>query len=338
MRIHIASVLIAALVGATPARAATTDEQVKPAVQRAIAFLKQQRQSDGSWPDIPGFPGGVTALCTLALLESGVPAGDPMLQPSLAYLRGLGEPNRTYTTSLLTMVLAQANLAADRPLIARNVAWLETNQFKSDLVKGAWGYGLARGNADNSNTRFALLGLQAAEEVDAKVDPQTWRRALDHWLDTQNPDGSWGYAPGLPGTGSMTCSGIASVAVAAEKFRDDRELARRHDEALGRALDWLAKHYSIEKNPSLEGVELPWLLYYLDTLEDAGRVTQRKKINDHDWYQEGVTLLLSRQDPKTGAWGTRPNQGDGNPIIATSLALLFLTGHAQPQPPPPAAP
>ena len=40
--------------------------------------------------------------------------------------------------------------------------------------------------------------------------------AHDDWLRQQNIDGSWRYFPqkGMPGTGSMTCAGIASVFIA----------------------------------------------------------------------------------------------------------------------------
>ena len=72
-------------------------------------------------------------------------------------------------------------------------------------MKGAWGYPQAEG--DNSNSQFALLALHEAERVGVSVNDQTWRLALDYWTRSQNPNGSWGYKPGLPGTGSMTCAG-----------------------------------------------------------------------------------------------------------------------------------
>jgi len=173
--------------------------------------------------------------------------------------------------------------------------------------------------------------LQAAEQAGVAVDPLTWRRAFDYWTSTQNADGSWGYTPGLFGTGSMTCSGIASLVVAGRKV----DGAERKNKAVARGLDWLGQHYTTKNNPNAAGIELPWLLYYLETLEDAGRLTKASKIGDHDWFAEGSARLFSYQDRASGAWPGHGNQGDNNALISTSLALLFLTGKSQPQPPPP---
>ena len=55
-------------------RAEITAQQVREAIDRGVAYLKQQqRQTDPPWPDYFNQPGGVTALCTLALLNCGVP-------------------------------------------------------------------------------------------------------------------------------------------------------------------------------------------------------------------------------------------------------------------------
>jgi hypothetical protein len=323
-------------IGLHPAvRAADVDRPA--AIGQAVNYIQQRQATSGGWPDLPGFPGGVTALCTLALLDAGVPVSDDHIQRALKLLRQ-SQPNRTYTTALTMMVFATADPKGDRQLIERDLKWLETNQYKSDAISGAWGYGQPRGVADNSNTRFALLGLHAAEKAGVKTDPQTWRRVLEYWLVNQNEDGSWGYAPGLFGTGSMTCSGIASVVMAAGHEAHDQKLAERSRKSAERALAWLKQNYAINKNPGLKGVELPWLFYYLNTLEAAGRLTNQARINDHDWFREGSDLVLKRQDRQTGAWSLAENPDEGNPLIATSLALMFLSGKSVPQPPPPAPP
>ena len=47
------------------------------AIDRGVAYLKREQQPRGNWAEFPGYDGGVTALCTLALLNSGVPVDDP---------------------------------------------------------------------------------------------------------------------------------------------------------------------------------------------------------------------------------------------------------------------
>jgi hypothetical protein len=326
----LSSVLSSVAAADTPDRAT--------ALRNASQFLEKQQQPDGRWSDVTGFPGGVTALCTLALLDAGVSKDDAHVQKSLASLRQMEEPSRTYTVALQAMLFSTADPKADRALIERSLRWLEANQHKSGAVQGAWGYAQARGVVDNSNTRFAVLGLEAAQRAGLRADPATWKRTLSYWLDNQNADGSWGYAPGLFGTGSMSCSGIASVVVASGKVTDDAELAQRSREAIDRGIKWLTKYYSAQRNPSVTGVELPWLFYYLNTLEAAGRLTKRPQIGQHDWYREWADVVLTRQDAQSGAWTDKANPDEGNSLIATSLAMMFLAGKSQPQPPPPQVP
>src|SRR3954471_927673 len=61
--------------------------QVLAAIDHGVAFLKREQQPRGNWAEFPGYEGGVTALCTLALLNSGVPADDPNVKQALSYLR-----------------------------------------------------------------------------------------------------------------------------------------------------------------------------------------------------------------------------------------------------------
>ena len=53
------------------------------------------------------YPGGVGALCTLALLNAGVEPDDPTDTEGARYLRTI-RPERTYVVALQTMVFARA--------------------------------------------------------------------------------------------------------------------------------------------------------------------------------------------------------------------------------------
>ncbi len=63
--------------------------------------------------------------------------------------------------------------------------------------------------------------------------------------------------------------------------------------------------------------------YYLRDLERAARLTGQSRFGEHDWRQEGIHLLLKEQQ-NDGSWKGSAHAED-NPVIATSLALLFLT-------------
>ena len=43
-------------------------DQVRESIDRGIRFLKESQSEKGTWTRHPNFLGGVTALCTLALL------------------------------------------------------------------------------------------------------------------------------------------------------------------------------------------------------------------------------------------------------------------------------
>lgn len=345
MRPMLGGVIVSALlVGTTglPVQAAITAEAVREAIERGVDYLKRQQRRDGSWPEHPGFPGGTTALCTLALLESGVDPSQEPIQRALGYLRKI-PPERTYVVALQTMAFCRAEPKRDRLLITRNVKWLEQAQIAGGPGKGGWTYSLPGSpeernrTGDNSNSQFAVLALHEAERVGVPVSPQTWRLAKAHWEDWQNPDGSWGYQKGGSGTGSMTCAGITSLVICYDRVAGtdaqvDGERIRccqpgETDESrIQRGLKWLADHFSVTHNPGNPG-QL-WLYYYLYGVERVGRLTARRFIGEHDWYREGADQLVrARAGPLAEGWrGVGPLQyAEADPRVATSFALLFLS-------------
>ena len=291
-------------------------------VERGIAFLRSQQRADGSWPDPVGYPGGITSLCTLALLRSGVAADDPAIDRALAFLRTL-RPEMTYSTALATMVFCEAGRDEDRRLVRRNVAWFESVQKTDGPMQGAWGYPQAEG--DNSNTGFAVMALYSADRAGIHVDEKVWRRMLDYWVKTQANRGSWGYKPGIPGTGSMTCEGVFCLAAAA-RVLNDADIDATAQPALNKATQWLATSFSPTVNPGTSGVQ-GWHFYYLFAASEAGRMAKLKKFGEHDWRQEGAKELLALQGPD-GSWKGRGHAED-NPHVATSMALLFFRQGAE---------
>jgi hypothetical protein len=322
--------LLTMAVSAAPDRAESRPEspQLVRARERAVAFLLKQLES-GEVKEYQGEPGGVPSLVTLALLKSGVKPADHHLTGTLANVRAM-KPRTTYVVALQTLVLCAADPKKDMDVIRRDVKWLEDAQIHVKPCSGQWSY--VRGekdrrlSGDNSNTQFALFALHEADLAGAAVSENTWRLALDHWIADQNEDGSWGYYRPLAGMGSETCAGLISVTVASWRVDDkaEREAARR---ALQRGQKWLTKNFTIERNPSEGHTSLSpglWHFYYLRALERAARLTGQSSFGNHDWQQEGIDLLLKSQDQEKGSW-TGSAHAEDDPVIATSLALLFLT-------------
>ncbi len=330
----IAVLLIATVAG--PARGEITDREVVQAIERGVSFLKtHQDPVRGSWPEHIAQPGGMTALCTLALLNAGVPPDDPAVAKALDYLRAIDRPAMTYSVALRTMVFCQAEPKKDRLLIRQNVKWLQATQITrvsgmNRRRKGAWAYSDREGVGDNSNTQFALLALNEAERVGVEVSPSTWRLAYEYWAQSQRADGSWGYRPGDEPTGSMTCAGICSLVIASGRLSSGRATivegnvrccgGADESNAIERGLLWLGKGFSVRRNPGNNS----WLLYYLYGVERVGRLTGRRFIGSHDWYREGAEYLMRSQDELSDYWkGT--GRIETNPVVATCFALLFLS-------------
>lgn len=323
-----------------PVTAEITDEQARKSIAHALKYLEPKQSVTGGWAETwPGATPGVTALVTLAMLNAGVEVKSQTIQKALAYLRAQNNPENTYGTSLQTMVFCIAEPNRDRPQISRNVQWLEKLQIKNGHRTGAWGYSERNNGGDNSNTQFAVLALYDAERIGIKVSPQTWKLALDYWLKVQNRDGSWSYTEADHGTGSMTCAGLSSVIICSGRVNSgDAQVVgdkieccgnQTDNDAVERGLQWLGKNFSVRQNPSTSGVGRGNWLYYLYGLERVGRMSGRRFIGEHDWFREGADLLVSLQDDLNGQW-----QGDGigesNPIVGTSLALLFMSKGRRP--------
>lgn len=186
-------VLLSICALARPAQAELTAEQVRGAIDKGVDYLKSQQDPRGEWIGHDRYPGGVTSLTTLALLNAGVSPQEPFLRKSLDALAGM-ELDKVYTVSLQTMVLCAAEPKRHQIKIGANVRLLEKWQVKAGPRSGAWSYpGIGDVGGDNSNTQFALLALHEARQIGVAVSRDTWQRSLDYWTRTQNDNGSWGY-------------------------------------------------------------------------------------------------------------------------------------------------
>ena len=346
--VQLACLVLLPSVASSALGAEVTPEEVRQAMHRARNYLLEKQDRDhGHWPSFPGFAGGKTALCTLALLNAGDDADEPHIARALDFLRAMTPPKQTYVAALQTMVFCQATPEKDRLLIRRNVALLENWQIKKGVHKGGWTYSAKQSakSGDNSNAQFALLALHEAERVEIEVSQQTWELARDYWKRMQYPDGSWGYDEENPGTGSMTCAGISSLVIASGRFTSDASVssggrvlccghAEKEDseQRIQHGLQWLGRKFSVHRNPvaiNSARAGRAWVFYYLYGVERVGRMTGRRFIGRHDWYREGAAALISTQDSLRGFW-RGVGSAEDDPTVTTALSLLFLSKGQRP--------
>jgi hypothetical protein len=302
---------------------------VQRAIDRGIAYLRKSQNERGGWEEFGGQSCGLSALCTLALLNAGVSKDDPEMVRAIRYLRSF-EPSETYSVSLQTLVYCQLGAAGDLPRIRRNVEWLIRNQKQTGDRIGSWDYGGGRGSGDPSNAQFALLALGAAQDRGIDVDPNVFKRSLDYWVNRQR-NGGWSYGRNRRPSGSMSCAGVASIIIARGRLggnssRMSSDRIRCCGGQIGgtdpveEGLAWLGRNFTLQVNP---GGDSMTFYYYLYALERVGRLSGRRFIGKHDWYREGAERLLQLQDEFLGFWaGAGPME---NRDVATSFALLFLS-------------
>jgi type II secretory pathway pseudopilin PulG len=322
-----------------PARAAVTREQVETAIKQAVRYLKDNQRGDGSWVDADDVARtGTTSLIALALLTAGEPASSPTITKALDYLRNFSpeQLKSTYSVALQTMVFATATPERDQLKIAANVAWLERAQIKpGERVSwpGSWSYNeFKTQRGDNSNSQYALLGLNAASEVGVPVRPEVWILARRYWEQYQHNDGSFAYTPDAasPATASMTCAGISGLIITGLKRFQGQEFLNGDqiqncgkgglNMHLDRGINWMSRNFFVGQN---FGNGQQWKYYYLYGLERAGRLSGQRFFGEHDWYREGAEELVHDQDKAgEGFWSGMLVEGDR--LVATSFALLFL--------------
>ncbi len=217
-----------------------------------------------------------------------------------------------------------AHLDAEKYLvfIKRNADWLlQSRRYENGQLIG-WGYQLPPGGlpgADNSNTQYAILGLHAAAQAGVKIDAKVWDEVRDLYLRTQTADGGWAYrSQGGPSTITMTSAGVIGLAITREHI--DRKHRNYKNAETAKQLDNALKH--LGNVFTVDGRQ--WRYYNLYGLSRAGRTAEKKQLGANDWYKDGAEFLLRQQDAG-GGWKSEQSILDGNPVIATSFAILFLT-------------
>ena len=354
-------ILLASL--SPPARADEWDDTV----DKSVAYLRKAQAKDGSWGGKQA--SGVTGVVVTGLLRTGkVTDKDPMVEKALAYIeslitkeghiagKGAHVKLHNYVTCINVMALVAANRPAYKEPIGNAVAFLQKLQWdegegkdaKSDFYGGA-GYD-SKSRPDLSNTQFFLEALVAAglpktdptfvkavvfvsrcQNTKGETNDQPWAGKIDDGSfiytpamggDTKVVDGLDPKGPkGLPGYGSMTYAGVKSLLYCGIAKNDPR---------IAKATAWLAKNYTVERNPGMGDDRKEWGLYYYyftmaKCLEAIGgeHFIDAKGVK-HAWKADITSALANRQQAN-GSWVNPADHWmEGNAPLVTGYALMTL--------------
>ena len=203
-----------------------------------------------------------------------------------------------------------------------------------------WSYGKGPKDqhGDNSNTQYALLGLHAGLEAKAKIDPAVLQSIQDFYIRTQVKDGQtssgWGYHVGQRPSMTMTSAGVCGLVITGMDLAKGQQVLRddgtaqncgvyKDNEPVAAGLEWIGDRFPARLSRDKMALGSPFF-YLMYGIERTGRLTGQRYLGGQDWYRVGSAYLVNIQK-HNGSWENPGNQLDGDPIIATSFSLLFLS-------------
>lgn len=332
-------------------------QKLKTTQIKGINFLKNSQLDDGLWTTetVPG----ISALVTTALLESGVPASDPVVAKALKRLEEFVKKDggiyyaksnhRNYETCISIMAFSAANqngryntIIKNAEKFLRGLQWDEGEGIESsDTAFGGAGYGKHQ-RPDLSNTQYLIEALRKAG---VKSDDPAIKKALVFVSRTQNlesehnttpfsskvNDGGFYYTPAAGGTsqaGKTPDGGLRSYGSMTYAGLKSMIYAGvdKGDKRVKAANEWIRRHYSLKENP---GMGQMGLYYYFHTFAKALDTMQVKQFKDaegrvHNWRAELIDQLEKLQQGN-GSWTNKAERWyEADPNLATAYALLAL--------------
>jgi len=326
-----------------------SDEEITTARLRGMKFLKDNQKADGNW-EFGGHDVGITALCTIALIENGTPLNDPVVQKGYDYVRkNVTKLKNTYDLSLVIVLLSRFGDRRDKPQIKALAARLIAGQMDS----GGWHYDCPgqeldvekvlrdpttgpkpkEGYGDNSCTQFAVLGLWVASRSGVNVD-RTLAKVAQRFTKSQADDGGWAYIAEdkngkLPSGESMTGAGLFCLAVAqAHQIREANKAGGKKaegPEATGKTLlDNKVFARGLKRTGDfVKGLHPGSARYFMWSVERVGVLLGLEQIGETNWFQKGADGLLKSQK-EDGGWPSAWVDTDKDGLSDTCFAILFL--------------
>ncbi len=326
---------------------AQTAKEVTESRLKGMEFLKSQQQDNGSW-EFEGHSVGITALCTLALLENGVPVNDPQIKKGRQFvIKESDKLKSTYDLALATLLLSRIGDREDKTMIRKYAARLIAGQTST----GGWSYSCPLAGTsiinnprarpkpkvspgDNSCTQFAVLGLWTASRSNIDIE-ESMIGVARRFVETQNEDGGWSYRlpaeeKAEPSKNSMTLAGLFCLTVArAAKIRAMQESEQKEEPDAEARAETQKEGESLLSDPifakGLEmagkyasGISLSSAKYFLWSTERVGVLLGLEKLGDTDWFSKGATVLIKTQK-EDGGW-----ENSRGKLVDTAFAILFL--------------
>jgi prenyltransferase beta subunit len=296
------------------------NERARKATARALEWLAQRQNSDGSWSD-GAYPHNtaITSFALLAFLSQGHLPGEGLYGPEVAkgcrfllacsrddgYLagpRGGNSHGNMYCHAMATLALAELwGMTGDKdikPVLTKAVDLIVSSQN----YQGGWRYEPRPTGADISVTIMQVMALRAAKNSGLHVKDETMRRAIGYIKRCYNrSSGGFSYQPGSPPGFARTAAGVCVLQLTGEyKAAEIPEaIAFMKQRAHERSHFWYGHYYASHAMHQVGGKE--W----------------------QEWYNAICDTFLPMQSTD-GSWSSRERYEVG-PVYQTSIAVIILS-------------
>lgn len=309
--------IFAFAVAPAPAAEVKMDEATKKAATKALDWLKDKQNTDGSWSE-GRYPHstGITGFALLAFMSQGNLPGQGPYGPEVAkgarfliasareadgYLIGARGGNM-YCHGIATLALAELwGMTHDdkvKSVLERAVQLI----VKSQNNQGGWRYEPIPNDADVSVTIMQVMALRAAKNSGLHVPDETMKKAIDYitaCYDVRN--GSFTYQPHVRPSFACTAAGACVL-----------QLTGKYDaKQIPQAIEHLKRNFD-------DGSDFWYGHYYA-----AHAMHQVGGKDWEDWYGRLKTTLLPTQQAD-GNWNMRDRRGVG-PVYQTSIGVIVLS-------------
>src|SRR5262245_45504428 len=310
-------------------------EPFDEAIERALDYLKEAQNPDGSWSAGRfGHDPPISSLCVMAFMSAGHvpgegPYGDTVgkaIRSVLASQRRTGiftpdmsGPYEMYYQGICTLMLAEAaGMLPDRrdgirlrEAVERAVPVIIQAQRKDGDARGGWRYRVSDKDADVSVTGWQIMALRAAKNVGCDVPGEAITNAVDYLKRCHDPL-TGGYRYQARGSVTVACTGTAILGL---------ELCGKDHHRSAEALK--AGAYLLRRDNVLNPAQMHFFYGVYYTAQGMFQ------LGDNYWkaYRETLHQLLLRTHPprSSGCWiGRGSDDVQFGPNYCTAMAVLSL--------------